>query len=227
MRLQPRRAANEKHACHDNGYGFLTVWLMFYSRAAPKPLHAVLQEETDKCRGEHLYMERLPAGAVLNHIVWLKQSGNLLKRPCCSLVDAGTCRVISSRRGKKVRANSNVLFKRPRRRVVGEWRSETEASRGERDRNISIFNRPVGMWGRWWDVSNRLDVLVVCSPSDVMLCYFVSDCLSIYLSIVSPVYGIAKIRIDLSVVTNFYYLYDGSNVVAAPHSRIPLHLLAH
>lgn len=120
MRLQPRHAANEKHACHDNGYGFLTVWLMFYSRAAPKPLHAVLQEETDKCRGERLYMERLPAGAVLNHIVWLKQSGNLLKRPCCSLVDAGTCRVISSRRGKKVRANSNVLFKRPRRRVVGE-----------------------------------------------------------------------------------------------------------
>lgn len=67
MRLQPRRAANEKHACHDNGYGFQAVWLMFYSRAALKPLHAVLQETTDKCRGERLYTEPLPPRGVKSH----------------------------------------------------------------------------------------------------------------------------------------------------------------
>lgn len=60
MRLQPRRAANEKHACHDNGYGFLAVRLMVYSRAAPEPLHAGLQETSS-------YMERLPPHGVKSH----------------------------------------------------------------------------------------------------------------------------------------------------------------
>lgn len=156
MRLQPRRAANEKHACHDNGYGFLAVWLMFYSRAAPEPLHAVLQETTDKCRGE-----RSTARRSITLFGW-NRGENLSKRPCCWFVDAGTCRVISSRRGgKKLRWTWTFSLK-----SCEETSSRGMRRRrrwGKRDRNVSIFNRLVRMWGQLWDVSLCVLLLSLCS----------------------------------------------------------------
>lgn len=55
IRLQPRHTANEKHARHDNGYGFLGVRLMFYSHAVLKSLYLMLLKMMDECKGRGVY----------------------------------------------------------------------------------------------------------------------------------------------------------------------------
>lgn len=85
MQLQSRRAANEKHACQDNGYGFLAVAHVLFSCSTGSLLHALLQESTDKCRAEYLYTEWLPPRRVKwQCLVWTRWNLFLNDPAVCS-----------------------------------------------------------------------------------------------------------------------------------------------